>query len=116
MRDPLRMQAVQPPIIPIVGELVRSCPGTISLGQGEDSYGPPPEVIDQLARFLADPANHNYKPVQGRPMLLDLWAASLGGEGERAIRAEVDLAALLAYRTEFPALQDMRHGGDGTAQ
>ena len=48
MRDPLRMQAVQPPIIPIVGELVRSCPGTISLGQGVVSYGPPPEVIRDL--------------------------------------------------------------------
>jgi omega-amidase len=38
------------------------------------------------------------------------------GESERVIRAEVDLAALLAYRTEFPALQDMRHDDDGTAQ
>jgi omega-amidase len=31
------------------------------------------------------------------------------GDGERVISAEVDLAALLAYRAEFPALQDMRH-------
>ena len=80
MRDPLRMRAVQPPIIPIVGELVRSCPGTISLGQGVVSYGPPQEAIDQLARFLADPENHKYKPVQGLPMLLDIWAAKLKSE------------------------------------
>ena len=37
-------------------------------------------------------------------------------EGERVVSAEVDLAGLLAYRTEFPALQDMRHGDDETAQ
>ena len=80
MRDPLRMQAVQPPIIPIVGELVRSCPGTISLGQGVVWYGPPPEAIDQLARFWADPENHKYKPVQGLPMLLDIWTAKLKAE------------------------------------
>ena len=29
-----RIQAMQSPIIPIVGNLVRSVPGTISLGQG----------------------------------------------------------------------------------
>jgi aspartate/methionine/tyrosine aminotransferase len=75
-----RMQAVQSPIIPIVGELIRSCPGTISLGQGVVSYGPPQEAIDQLARFLADPENHKYKPVQGLPMLLEAWAAILKSE------------------------------------
>jgi aspartate/methionine/tyrosine aminotransferase len=74
------MQAVQSPIIPIVGELIRSCPGTISLGQGVVSYGPPPEAIDQIARFLADPENHKYKPVQGLPMLLDAWRAKLKSE------------------------------------
>lgn len=80
MREPLRMQAVQAPIIPIVGELIRSCPGAISLGQGVVSYGPPQEAIDQLARFLADPENHKYKPVQGLPMLLDAWAVKLKSE------------------------------------
>ena len=77
MREPLRMQAVQSPIIPFVGDLIRSCPGAISLGQGVVSYGPPKEAIDQLARFLADPENHKYKPVQGLPMLLDAWAVKL---------------------------------------
>ena len=33
-RGPLRMRAVQDPVIPIVGELVKANPGTISLGQG----------------------------------------------------------------------------------
>ena len=41
---PSRMDAVQAPIIPIVGELIRTNPGTISLGQGMVSWGPPPEA------------------------------------------------------------------------
>jgi aspartate/methionine/tyrosine aminotransferase len=71
MREPSRMQAVQSPIIPVVAELIRSVPGTISLGQGVVSYGPPQEAIEELNQFLADPENHKYKPVQGLPNLLE---------------------------------------------
>ena len=60
-----RMQAVQSPIIPLVGELIRSCPGTISLGQGVVYYPPPPEAIEQLTQFFAEPSNHLYKSVEG---------------------------------------------------
>lgn len=70
MYDSLRMQSVQPPIIPMVGELIRNNPGTISLGQGVAYYGPPPEAIEAIQTFLADPENHKYKPVQGIPELL----------------------------------------------
>jgi len=71
MREPLRMQAVQSPIIPVVAELIREHPGTISLGQGVVNYGPPQQAIDQIGRFLSDPENHKYKPVQGLPALLE---------------------------------------------
>jgi omega-amidase len=33
-----------------------------------------------------------------------------GGNGEGVFAAEIDLASLLAYRKDFPALQDMRSG------
>ncbi len=56
-----RMQAVQSPLIPIVGELIRTNPGTISLGQGVVYYDPPPEAIALLPQFLADAENHKYK-------------------------------------------------------
>ncbi len=72
-----RMQAVQTPIIPTVAALIRDHPGTISLGQGVVHYGPPPEAIDQISRFLADPENHKYRPVQGIPALIDALAAKL---------------------------------------
>jgi aspartate/methionine/tyrosine aminotransferase len=84
MRDPLRMQAVQSPVIPVVAELIKNCPGTISLGQGVVYYGPPAEAIDQLAAFLAEPDNHKYKSVQGIPPLLESVAAKL--ESENGIR------------------------------
>src|SRR5687767_3823481 len=82
MQLPMRMQAVQAPIIPIVAEWIRSRPGTISLGQGVVSYGPPPSAAAHIARFLGDPQNHKYKPVVGIPELLELLAAKLKAENE----------------------------------
>ncbi len=76
----LRMQSVQSPIIPVVAELIRSFPGAISLGQGVVSYGPPAEAIEGLTRFLADPENHKYKPVEGLPELLEALATKLHSE------------------------------------
>ena len=74
------MQSVQSPIIPIVAGLIRSCPGTISLGQGVVSYGPPQAALDQISRFLEDPENHKYKAVQGLPLLLDALRTKLSSE------------------------------------
>ena len=77
MQLPMRMQAVQAPIIPIVAEWIRQHPGTISLGQGVVSYGPPPAAASQISRFLADSENNKYKPVVGIPELLQLLAIKL---------------------------------------
>jgi len=80
MHDPARMQAVQSPIIPVVAEWIRSCPGTISLGQGVVAYGPPPAAIARIAEFLKEPENNKYKPVVGLPRLLDVIGEKLGAE------------------------------------
>ncbi len=72
-----RMQAVQSPLIPIVGELIRNNPGTISLGQGVVYYDPPPEAIAFLSKFLTDPDNHKYKAIQGIPPLISAIEAKL---------------------------------------
>ena len=59
------MQRVQAPIIPHIGSLIHSNPGTISLGQGVVHY-PPPELAKQYVdHFWADPKNHLYAPVDG---------------------------------------------------
>ncbi|MEM9924859.1 MAG: pyridoxal phosphate-dependent aminotransferase [Cyanobacteria bacterium P01_D01_bin.50] len=66
-----RMESVQSPIIPVVGELIKNSPGTISLGQGVVAYSPPPEAIEFLPRFLGDSANHVYQSFDGIPRLIN---------------------------------------------
>lgn len=66
-----RLQRVQAPIIPIVGELIRENPGTISLGQGVVYYAPPQDIYARIEEFSQDANNHTYKLVQGIPDLLE---------------------------------------------
>ncbi len=82
-----RMQAVQAPIIPVVAELIRQSPGTISLGQGVVSYSPPPEAIGQISQFLQDGENHKYKPVTGIPILVEAISQKLQAENGIEINA-----------------------------
>ena len=74
-----RMDAVQAPVIPIVGELIRTNPGTISLGQGLVSYGPPPQATARVRAWPGDPSEHKYGPVEGQPELV----AALGDKLRR---------------------------------
>ena len=53
MAEPIRMQSVQTPIIPVVAEMTRANPGTISLGQGVVYYGPPPSRSYAATYLLA---------------------------------------------------------------
>lgn len=64
-RGSARMAGVQSPIIPVVGDLIRAHPGTISLGQGVVHYGPPRQAYDCMAGFFDDPDNHKYRGVDG---------------------------------------------------
>ena len=85
---PARIQAVQDPVIPIVGEWTRDCPGTISLGQGVVSWGPPPEVYEALGKFREDPDNHKYALVQGIPELLAEIEHKLARDNSLAVDAQ----------------------------
>src|SRR5262249_21280295 len=80
MQESLRLQRVQSPVIPVVGELIRNHPGTISLGQGVVSYPPPQQAFDQIANFLGNPELHKYQAVYGVPQLLELIEAKLLAE------------------------------------
>lgn len=66
-----RMQSVQSPIIPVVGELIKNSPGTISLGQGVVSYSPPAEAIEFLPQFLSNSSNNLYQAVEGISPLIN---------------------------------------------
>lgn len=85
MREAARIFAVQTPIIPVVAEWIRSCPGTISLGQGVVSYGPPPSALAKIAEFLKDIENNKYKPVVGLPQLHEVIADKLTTENHIAL-------------------------------
>jgi aspartate/methionine/tyrosine aminotransferase len=74
------MQSVQAPIIPIIGKLIASTPGTISLGQGVVSWGPPREALEAVARFPSDPELHKYGPVEGQDDLVEAITQKLAGE------------------------------------
>jgi aspartate/methionine/tyrosine aminotransferase len=71
------MEAIQLPIIPVVGELIKNSPGTISLGQGVVHYQPPDTAMELLPKFLAEPQNHLYQAVVGIPELLTALTAKL---------------------------------------
>jgi aspartate/methionine/tyrosine aminotransferase len=69
MHSSRRIQSVQSPVIPIIGDLVRATPGAISLGQGVVNYGPPAQAAQRATQYAAS-NDHAYKPVQGLPELL----------------------------------------------
>lgn len=70
------------PVIPVIADLIRAHPGTISLGQGVVGYGPPAQAAAAIGRFLADPLNHRYQAVGGIPPLIEAltrWMATEHG-------------------------------------
>ena len=110
MRLPLRMQSVQMPIIPVIADLIKQHPDTISLGQGVVSYGPPPEAIESIQTFLSDLENHKYKPVQGLPMLVEALETKLQLENAIAVqpakRVVVTAGGNMAFMNAVLAITD----------
>jgi len=66
-----RMDQVQTPIIPVVADLIRQNPGTLSLGQGVVHYGPPLGIEGAIAEGMAHPQSHRYQAVTGIPPLVE---------------------------------------------
>lgn len=87
-RHSSRMAAVDAPIIPAIAALVRSNPGTISLGQGVVNYGPPAEAIGALPGMMADPQLHKYQGVLGHPDLLESLTQKLVSENHLHLGTE----------------------------
>lgn len=110
MRDSQRMQAVQSPIIPVVRDLIDSNPGTISLGQGVVSYGPPEEAMACIRQFPTNPALHKYQPVHGIPALLEVIDHKLRMENRIAVGPErrivVTAGANMGFMNSVLAIAD----------
>jgi aspartate/methionine/tyrosine aminotransferase len=105
-----RMLAVQSPMIPVVAEMIRRSPGTISLGQGVVHYGPPPEALEHLSLCLGDAANHKYGPVQGLPALVAALESKLCAENnihvERGSAIVVTAGGNMAFQTAVQSITD----------
>jgi aspartate/methionine/tyrosine aminotransferase len=105
-----RMLAVQSPVIPIIGELIRSTPGTISLGQGIVSYGPPREALQAAAEFGRTLDEHRYGPVEGSPELVATIADKLqrenGIDAARERRVVVTAGGNMAFMNAVLAVTD----------
>ena len=109
-RESRRMREVQSPIIPVIGELIRANPGTVSLGQGVAYYGPPPEALEAVRQFQAEPDNHKYKPVQGIDPLLEMTRHKLLEENGIALheaqRVVVTAGGNMAFMNALLAITD----------
>jgi aspartate/methionine/tyrosine aminotransferase len=64
------MAAVQPPIVQVMGDIIRQVPGTISLGQGMVHYGPPPAAVDVARQAVSNPDTHVYQDGAGTRALI----------------------------------------------
>jgi aspartate/methionine/tyrosine aminotransferase len=64
------MAAVQAPIVPVIGDIIRQVPGTISLGQGVVHYGPPAAAVDVARQALSNPDIHAYQDGAGSRALI----------------------------------------------
>src|SRR5437764_1192256 len=101
LRTRTRMDAIQAPIVAVIGDIIRQVPGTISLGQGVVHYGPPPAAVDAARAALADPHTHEYQDGAGLPALVERLAAKLRDENgvdvARGRRIMVTAGANMAF-------------------
>jgi len=105
-----RIQSVQDPIIPIVGQWIRENPGTVSLGQGVVWYGPPEQIAKGMEMFNQDSGNHIYKAVHGIPALQNIIEDKLESDNNIRIndnrRVVVTAGGNLAFSNAVLAIAD----------
>jgi aspartate/methionine/tyrosine aminotransferase len=101
VRSQSRMDAIQAPIIQVIGQIIRQVPGTISLGQGVVHYGPPQAALDAAQDALADPVTHEYQNGAGIEPLIAALGAKLQEENgidvARGSRVMVTAGANMAF-------------------
>ena len=110
MKNSKRLDAVQSPIIPYIGELTRNNPGTISFGQGIAFYGPPAEAFNNVQKCLPNESINRYGPVEGIPELQEALINKLkvvNGIGIDSSNAVIVTAGSnMAFNTAILAITD----------
>src|SRR3954452_19510439 len=82
-----RMLGVQSPMIPVVGEMVKRHPGTISLGQGVVRWGPPEVVAEAVGKAASSDARvFKYSLAFGMDSILEAVRAKV--ERENLMRVD----------------------------
>ncbi|MEZ5317478.1 MAG: aminotransferase class I/II-fold pyridoxal phosphate-dependent enzyme [Vicinamibacterales bacterium] len=110
IRESGRVAGVQAPVIPIIGRWIAETPGTITLGQGVVSFGPPPEALEAARRFGGAPDDHLYGPVEGLPELVDAIERKLRADNGITVRPDsrvvVTAGGNLAFMNAMLAVTD----------
>jgi aspartate/methionine/tyrosine aminotransferase len=96
-----RIERVDTPIIPTIAAMVRATPGTISLGQGVVSYGPPPDAIAALPALMADPVLHKYQAVTGIAPLVESISAKLARENGVEVSRDAEIMVTAGSNSAF---------------
>lgn len=104
------MNAVQAPVIPIIGQLIEDNPGTLSLAQGVVYFKPPPQALDKISGFGSESSDNFYGLVQGLPDLVKIIDQKLhnenGVKGELSNRIIVTAGANMAFLYALYAITD----------
>jgi len=110
MKNSQRMDAVQTPIIPHIGELCRQHPGTISFGQGVAFYEPPAQAFASVQQCLSDPVINRYGPVEGIAPLQQALQEKLSTQNKIVIDEKnivvVTAGSNMAFNTTILAITD----------
>ncbi len=92
MKSAKRIESVQSPVIPLIGQWIAEHPGTISLGQGVVHYPPPPAVRRAVAEALIDePRIDRYGSVRGIEELLERIQTKVRCENQLSLEEQTVL-------------------------
>lgn len=96
-----RLAAVQAPIVPLVSRWTAETPGTISLGQGVVSWGPPREALDAVRDFGADPDSHRYGPAEGEERLVEAVVRKLATDNRIVVGPDARIVVTAGSNMAF---------------
>ena len=105
-----RISDIQSPIIPIVADLIKKTPGTISLGQGVVCYKPPQSALQRATQINDSLDNHLYSTVEGQAELRQCISEKLEDENRIDLtngqKVVVTAGANMAFINAIMAITD----------
>lgn len=106
-----RMDLVQSPVIPVVGQWIVDSPGTISLGQGVAFYPPPNEVAVAVRESLEQTPLHQYQPVAGIPSLISALTEKLRRDNDINLSSDQAVVVTAGANMGFFKCSASHYGG-----